>query len=128
MPHPCTDLLKWRSLVNFLDSSGRVLELANVKEHSQAQSSNTHNSKKDQRFQFFSIVSFSDESCSESYKVHACPQFKNVFVSERMKFTRSKQSCFKYSQTGHSKNAFSSKCTCRDSKMKHHTLLHDDKS
>ena len=126
--HPCTDLLKRKNLVNFLDFRGGVLELDNVKELSQAQSSNTHNSKKNQRFHFFSTISVFDESCSESYKIHACPQFENVSVSERMKFTRSKQSCLKCLQTGYSISACSSRCNCRVCKMKHHTLLQRDKN
>ena len=45
LAHPGTDRLQWQDLVKFLDSRSRSLELGNVKEHSQAQTSNTNNPK-----------------------------------------------------------------------------------
>ena len=128
LAHPGTDLLQWQDLVKFLDSRSRALELGNVKECSQAQTSNINNSKQDRRIQSYSTVSVCNESCSEPHKIHACPNFKSLSVSDRTKLVRSKQLCFNCLQSGHGVGACTSKYTCREYKMKHHTLLHRDKS
>ena len=54
LAHPGTDLLHWQDLMKFLDSRSRALELD--KEYSQAQTSNTNNSKQDRRIQSYSTV------------------------------------------------------------------------
>ena len=125
---PGTDLLQWQDLVKILDSRSRALELGNVKDYSQAQTSNTNNTKQDRRIQSYSIVSVCNETCSEPHKFHASPNFKNLLVSDRKKFVRSRQLCFDCLQSGHGVGACTSKFTCRECKMKHHTLLHRDKS
>ena len=125
---PGTDLLQWQDLVKILDSRSRALELGNVKDYSQAQTSNTNNTKQDRRIQSYSIVSVCNETWSEPHKFHASPNFKNLLVSDRTKFVRSRQLCFNCLQSGHGVGACTSKFTCRECKMKHHTLLHRDKS
>ena len=49
-------------------------------------------------------------------------------VSDRTKLVRSKQLCFNCLQSGYGVGAYTSKYTCRECKMKHHTLFHRDKS
>ena len=90
LAHPGTDLLQWQDLVKFVDSRSRALELGNVKECSQAQPSNTNNSRQDRRIQSYSTVSVCNESCSEPHKIHACPNFKSLSVSDRTKRVRLK--------------------------------------
>ena len=45
-------------------------------------------------------------------------------LADRHKFVKDKKLCFNCFQSGHSSNACPSKFTCRECKMKHHTLLH----
>ena len=99
--HPGTDLLQWQDLVKFLDSRSRNLELGNVKEYSKAQTSNTDNSKQDRRIQSYSTKCVCNEACSKPHKIHACPHFKSLSVSDRTKLVRSKHLCFISLQSGH---------------------------
>ena len=126
LAHPGTDLLHWQDLMKFLDSRSRALELD--KEYSQAQTSNTNNSKQDRRIQSYSTVNVCNESCSGPHKSHACPHFKSLSVSDRTKLGKSKQLCFNCLQSGHGVGACTSRYTCKECMMKHHTLLHRDKS
>ena len=45
-------------------------------------------------------------------------------LADRHKFIKDKKLCFNCFQSGHSSNACPSKFTCRECKMKYHTLLH----
>ena len=63
LAHPGTVLLQWQDFVKFLDSPrSRVLELGDVKEDTQAQTSNTNNSKQDRRIKSYSTKSVCNES------------------------------------------------------------------
>ena len=69
-----------------------------------------------------------NDTCQENHKLHSCQYFLKLSVPERMKYARTKQVCFNCLQAGHGVGACTSKFTCRDCKMKHHTLLHKDKA
>ena len=123
LAHPGTKLVTWKELSDFLDTRSRALEVTCTRP---AQQTTTPPQQFEKRVQSYS-VSCSDR-CNEKHKLHLCPEFKRMQLKDRLNLAKSKRVCFNCLQPGHSANECSSKFTCRECMMKHHTLLHRPKS
>ena len=127
LSNPGTDVPKWEVLVRFLDTRSRALEHGNFKETPQTATSSKVATNAERRIQSYSSVSACSEACEETHKLHNCPSFRNMSVSDRMKIVRSRRACFNCLQSGHNLGDCTSKYTCRECKLKHHTLLYREK-
>ena len=108
----------------FLDFRSRALEISGSK--SSGQVNTTQNAQRpDKRIQSYSVSNPSCQNCSEDLKLNSCTQFKAMSVANRHQFVKGKRLCFNCLQPDHSsKSCQSSKISCRECRMKHHTLLH----
>ena len=123
LDHPGTDLLTWKQLSKFLDTRSRALEIGGSKLSGQVNA--TQNPQRpDERIQSYSVSSPSCENCSEDHKLNSCPQFRAISVANRHQFVIGKRLCFNCLHPDHSSKDCQSKFSCRECKMKHHTLLH----
>ena len=119
--NPGTELLTWEKLSKFLDTRSRALETSAVKAVPHA---SQPQQLREKRAQVYAASALCDQDCSEEHKLHACPQFKQMSMSERLNCAKTKKVCFNCLQPGHSANNCPSKFTCRECKQRHHTLLH----
>ena len=111
----------------FLDTRSRALKSSGTKVTQQPSLTppcNQGNQTLTKRVQNYAVQDSSCESCQEDHRLYACSQFKGMCLADRHKFVKDKKLCFNCFQSGHSSNACPSKFTCRECKMKYHTLLH----
>ena len=128
MANPGTHLLKWEDLAKFLDTRSRALELGAVKEPTQNPTFEKTQSI-EKPIQSYTVVNIcGDTICSqESHKLSSCPLILKMSAIDRQKYARQKQVCFNCLHPSHNVGACTSKFTCRECKLKHHSLLHREK-
>ena len=126
LANPGTHLLKWEDLAKFLDTRSRALELGAVKEPTQNPTSAKGQSNQ-KPIQSYTIVSVCGDTCQENHKLSSCPLFHKMSAIDRQKYARQKQVCFNCLHPGHNVGTCTSKFSCRECKLKHHSLLHRDK-
>ena len=127
LDNPGTDVLSWELLSQFLDTRSRALESGGTKvtpQSSVTSPCNKGNQNLTKRLQNYAVQGSLCESCQEDHRFYACSQFKGMCLADRHKFVKDKKLCFNCFQSRHSSNVCPSKFTCRECKMKHHTLLH----
>lgn len=66
--------------------------------------------------------------CSGAHKLYACNVFKDLPVAERVTFIRNAKLCFNCFAPNHMANMCRSTYNCRVCKLRHHHLLHFNKS
>ena len=124
LAHPGTNIKTWDDLSKFLDTRSRALETGSLKvsspENAKAQSS-------EKQAQVYHMSAACSEICGDPHNLHACPEFKKKSVSDRLHFVRSKNLCFNCLQGGHTVGEYQSKYTCRECKLKHHSLLYRER-
>ena len=124
LAHPGTYIKTWDDLSKFLDTRCCALETGSLKvgppENAKAQSS-------EKRAQVYHMSAACSEICGDPHKLHACPEFKKKSVSDRLQFVRCKNLCFNCLQGGHTVGECQSQHTCRECKLKHHSLLHRER-
>ncbi|XP_071581131.1 uncharacterized protein [Temnothorax nylanderi] len=62
--------------------------------------------------------------CQKTHFLSACPDFHNKSVAQRRDLAKKYHCCYNCLSTRHTRDACSSKNTCRQCQQKHHTLLH----
>ncbi|XP_071580176.1 uncharacterized protein [Temnothorax nylanderi] len=62
--------------------------------------------------------------CQKTHFLSACPDFHNKSVAQRRDLAKKYYCCYNCLSTRHTRDACSSKNTCRQCQQKHHTLLH----
>ena len=122
-----TDVWSWEFLSKLLDTRSRAFESGGTKVTPQPSVTSPYNQGNPtltKKFQNYAVQGSSCESCQEDHRLYACSQFKGMCLADRHKFVKDKKICSNCFQSGHSSNACPLKFTCRECKMKHHTLLH----
>ncbi|XP_024874739.1 uncharacterized protein LOC112456441 [Temnothorax curvispinosus] len=62
--------------------------------------------------------------CQKTHFLSACPDFQNKSVAQRRDLAKKFHACYNCLSIRHTRDACSSKNTCRQCQQKHHTLLH----
>ncbi|XP_071581880.1 uncharacterized protein [Temnothorax nylanderi] len=62
--------------------------------------------------------------CQKTHFLSACPDFQNKSIAQRRDLAKKFHCCYNCLSTRHTRDACSSKNTCRQCQQKHHTLLH----
>ena len=86
---------------------------SNQQHHSSQRQYNTNTTTKEINCEF----------CNGTHKLHLCPKFKQLSVSNRAEFVKRKKLCFNCLRAGHRQQECRG-TTCRTCNLKHHTLLH----
>ena len=121
--HLGTDLLTWKQLAKLLDTRSHALEFGGSKSSSQTVGSQ-NSQRTEKRLQAYTASSPSCENCNQDHKLYICPEFKAMSVAARHQFIKDKRLCFNCLHSEHQSKDCQSKFSCRECKMKHHTLLH----
>ena len=128
LDNPGSDLLTWKKLETFLDTRSRALECGgSVKAAAQPDKDSNKVSGGARTVQGYQATVVCCDFCSEDHRLHACPQFKRMTVTDRFNLVKKKRACFNCLSPDHSASECTSKFSCRECKGKHHTLLHRDK-
>ena len=128
LDNPGSDLLTWKKLETFLDTRSRALECGgSVKAAAQSDKDSNKVSGGARTVQGYQATVVCCDLCSEDHRLHACPQFKRMTVTDRFNLVKKKRACFNCLSPDHSASECTSKFSCRECKGKHHTLLHRDK-
>ncbi len=67
-------------------------------------------------------------NCGDRHTLGRCPAFSDLDIDRRNKFVKEKKLCNNCLAEGHSQKNCPSKYSCRLCHMKHHTILHREKS
>ena len=114
LDNPGSDLLTWKKLETFLDTRSRALECGgSVKAAAQSDKDSNKVSGGARTVQGYQATVVCCDLCSEDHRLHACPQFKRMTVTDRFNLVKKKRACFNCLSPDHSASECTSKFSCR---------------
>ena len=126
LDNPGTDVLSWELLSKFLDKRSRSVELGGTKVTPQSSVTSLCNQRSPTLTKRVQILLFKAHRVNLAKRIIAFTLVHNSMecvLLINISSVKTKKLCFNCFQSGHSSNACPSKFTCRECKMKHHTLL-----
>ena len=91
LAHPGTDLLTWNELAEFLNTRSRALESSGAKPTLSPMKNQPFREK---RAQVYSASVTCIDGCNEEHRLHECPKFKELSISERFNAVKGKRCGF----------------------------------
>ena len=109
LKHPDKNVLSWNDLSKFIDERSSAIKMI--------PQASRMSDQREPRYQSYTVSRTCSEICDVEHNLHACPDFKQMSVSQRYDLVKKKSVC---SHTVHSVHEWGSKRNCRECKAKHH--------
>ncbi|XP_071578790.1 uncharacterized protein [Temnothorax nylanderi] len=119
--HRTEEIPRYNQLTKFLSEHCKVLEAI-------AGPSTSSNKSKSTSVSSFVTHTADCPVCKEQHYISKCPRFLKLSPRERQSTARDSKLCLNCLRPGHGMNNCPSTWTCRTCGVKHHTLLHFDRS
>lgn len=133
--HSVDELSSWTSLIEFLESRFRSLEMIDKKPINKT--TITSNKPIPRQTTFHTTTQEIDTNHKKEYKaciccsgphlLHLCKEFQQRSPEERIEFIKSKRICFNCFASSHTVNKCQRSTCCRRCGRRHHSLLHLEK-